>query len=47
VTKEELQNDPDVQEILRWLDFKSCGWHPDEATYKGAQKLLKELKKND
>jgi len=33
-------SDPDVNEILRWLDFKSCGWSPDEQLYVGARKLL-------
>lgn len=39
-----MADDPDIQEILRWLDFKSCGWHPDEQTYIGARKLLAALK---
>jgi len=35
-----LRADPDIQELLRWLDFKSVGWNPEEQTYIGARKLL-------
>lgn len=41
-----IPQDPDIAEILRWLDFKSCGWHPDEQTYRGARKLLEAFGTN-
>ncbi len=42
-----VADDPDIQKILRWLDFKSCGWSPDEDTYKGARKLLDAFQVKD
>ena len=35
-----IATDPDIREILKWLDFKSCGWSPEEKLYRGARKLL-------
>lgn len=37
---EAVADDPDIQQILKWLDFKTCGWHPEQRDYIGARKLL-------